>query len=146
MHRFITLAALILLASLDGNGQTKAPIPPAAPAPAPPPEPVDPLGRTTPNGTVLGFLKTATVGDYERAAQYLNTKSKDAPDLAQKLRRVMDAGLRSGLNHVSREPDGDMADGLAANRAGRDAPFLERLERAAHHLVVILRRGGAEFA
>lgn len=115
MRRFAILAAFVL-ASHVGTGQTAVPTPPATAAPAPAHEPVDPLGRTTPSGTVLGFLKAAAVEDYDRAAQYLNTKSKDAPDLAQKLRRVMDAGLHNGLNRLSREPDGDLSDGLAANR------------------------------
>ena len=34
----------------------------------------DSLGRSTPQGTVIGFLKSATQGDYDRALQYLNTK------------------------------------------------------------------------
>ena len=33
--------------------------------------PVDPLGRTTPSGTVLGFLQAAQSGNYSIAAQYL---------------------------------------------------------------------------
>src|SRR5579885_438381 len=31
----------------------------------------DPLGRTTPSNTVLGFLKAAQAGDYAIASQYL---------------------------------------------------------------------------
>ena len=33
--------------------------------------PTDPLGRTTPSGSVLGFLQAAQSGDYSIAAQYL---------------------------------------------------------------------------
>src|SRR5579863_7888119 len=33
--------------------------------------PADPLGRTTPSGSVLGFLQAAQSGDYTIAAQYL---------------------------------------------------------------------------
>src|SRR5215468_3118165 len=40
-------------------------------APAPPPAPVDPLGRTTPHGSVLGFLRAAEVKNFAKAAQYL---------------------------------------------------------------------------
>lgn len=36
----------------------------------------DPLGRSTPQGTVLGFMKSAIQGDYERALQYLETKKR----------------------------------------------------------------------
>jgi len=49
--------------------------------------PMDALGRTTPRGTVLGFLKTARKGDSDAATQYLNTKrrGKAAADLAHEL-------------------------------------------------------------
>src|SRR5215469_10202952 len=34
-------------------------------------EPSDPLGRSTPHGTVVGFLQAAQSGKYKDAAQYL---------------------------------------------------------------------------
>ncbi len=111
MRTFATLTLLLAISTWGQQLPTGVP-----PQPAPPPEPTDPLGRTTPNGTVVGFLKAGATKDYERAAQYLNTKSKDAPELARKLHSVMDAGLRSGLNRLSREPEGDLSDALPANR------------------------------
>src|SRR3954468_19554877 len=46
-----------------------------APSQAAPAETVqDPLGRSTPRGTVLGFLTAAYAHKYETAAQYLNTR------------------------------------------------------------------------
>jgi hypothetical protein len=33
----------------------------------------DPLGRSTPHGAVLGFIRAAGRGDYDQAASYLNT-------------------------------------------------------------------------
>ena len=46
-----------------------------SPAPAQPPAqtqdtPQDPLGRMTPRGAVLGFIKASQAGDYERAAEF----------------------------------------------------------------------------
>jgi MscS family membrane protein len=46
----------------------------APPAATPPPAPVDPLGRTSPHGTVLGFLKAAEEKDYPKAAKFLDGK------------------------------------------------------------------------
>ena len=34
----------------------------------------DPLGRSTPQGTVIGFMKSVDKEDYERAIEYLDTK------------------------------------------------------------------------
>jgi hypothetical protein len=42
----------------------------------------DALGRTTPRGTVVGFLTAAHKGDWNTAAQYLeSTKGEDRPNL-----------------------------------------------------------------
>src|SRR6516164_9501978 len=66
----------------------------AVPKPAEPSEPKtptpaseDPLSRTTPRGTVLGFLSAAYNQKYDLAAQYLDTHTneKDAITLARQL-------------------------------------------------------------
>ena len=67
----------------------------AASQPAPTPsseKPQDPLGRTTPRGTVLSFLAAAYDHKYDVAAQYLDTRShpKDPASLAQQLFYVLD--------------------------------------------------------
>ena len=78
----------------------------------------DPLGRSTPQGTVMGFMKAMGREDYERAVEYLDTKLplKRAEQLAVELQFVMDRGLSENLNNLSREPDGDPGDGLRPNR------------------------------
>jgi MscS family membrane protein len=47
----------------------------------------DPLGRSTPQGTVVGFLKAMQREDYERAVDYLDTRQtgKRAEQLALEL-------------------------------------------------------------
>ena len=40
----------------------------------------DPLGRSTPQGTVLGFMKSAAQEDYLQAILYLNTKITGTQD------------------------------------------------------------------
>jgi len=61
-----------------------APTAPNAGAAAPAPL-TDSLGRSTPRGTVRGFLDAARSGDNARAAQYLDPRRSDAAELAHKL-------------------------------------------------------------
>ena len=55
---------------------------------------VDPLGRTTPSGTMLGFLQAAQAGDYGIAAQYLQMsparRQSEGEQMATKLKVVLD--------------------------------------------------------
>jgi MscS family membrane protein len=77
----------------------------------------DPLGRTTPRGTVLGFLNAARKGENELARQYLNTRlsAKAAEDLAQELFAVLDARLPPRLDELSDAPEGSRANPLTPN-------------------------------
>jgi MscS family membrane protein len=74
----------------------------------------DLLGRSTPYGTVKGFVASAERSDYVKAAQYLHTRKKDeaAQKLAQQLQIVLDWGLKVDLGKLSRKPEGDLTDGL----------------------------------
>ena len=55
----------------------------------------DPLGRSTPQGTVIGFIKSVDKEDYERAIEYLDTKQppKRAQQLAEQLQVILNWGL-----------------------------------------------------
>ncbi len=77
-------------------------------------QPQDALGRTTPRGTVLGFLVAAGNGNYELAAQYLNTRlhGKAASILAQQLSYVLDRRLPARLNNLSNDSEGSLSDAL----------------------------------
>jgi MscS family membrane protein len=92
---------------------------PAVGAPARPeakPLPEDPLGRSTPYGTVIGFLQAANKGDYELASKYLEGKqSKRQAELARNLHVVLNRGLKIGPDDLSKAPAGSLDDGLAAN-------------------------------
>ncbi|MBI4537800.1 MAG: mechanosensitive ion channel family protein [candidate division NC10 bacterium] len=90
---------------------------PAGAAPAPDLEP-DPLGRTTPRGTVLGFIRAAARGDDERAAQYLDTRRipGSSLDLARQLKVVLDRSLHADLDSLSNRPEGSLNDELAVGR------------------------------
>ena len=55
----------------------------------------DPLGRSTPQGAVLGFMRATSDHGYGRAVEYLDTRQplKRAEQLAMELQSVMDRGL-----------------------------------------------------
>lgn len=72
------------------------------------------MGRSTPYGTVTGFVRSAQRGDYATAAQYLHTRKKGvaAQKLAQQLQAVLDWGLKVDLDKLSRKPEGNPSDNL----------------------------------
>jgi hypothetical protein len=47
-----------------------------APSPSAPEQVSDPLGRSTPRGTILGFIKAANRNDFVTAASYLQITGK----------------------------------------------------------------------
>ena len=100
--------ALVLASSIFAAAQ--ATIPPAIPAAKHPTPPTDALGRTSPRGAVLGFLRAAGKGDYDTAAAYLNTPMRGpaAEDLARQLSVVLDRRLPTRLNELSDQPDGSI--------------------------------------
>jgi hypothetical protein len=82
-------------------------ITPAVPPTPQPQLPRDTLGRTTPRGTVLGFLNAARRDNDEVAAQYLNTRlrGKPASNLAHQLFVVLDRRLPAKLDELSDKPE-----------------------------------------
>jgi len=113
----------------------------AAAKPAKPaPEQQDALRRTTPRGTVLGFLTAAYSGDYQVAAQYLNTRQQgtNAEELAKQLFYVLDRRLPAKLNDLSNDPNGSLSDpldarrelvGTVASEGGKVDIYVERIDR-----------------
>ena len=108
-HPLVSLLSFVLLFCVFAGAQTAVPARAgAAPQVSPPP---DTLGRNTPRGTVLGFLKAARNGDYDAATQYLNTqrRGKAGADLAHELFVIMDRRLPARLNELSDRPEGSLA-------------------------------------
>jgi len=106
------LLSLVLLFCVPACAQFGTPAPPS---PAAQPElPKDALGRTTPQGTVLGFLIAARKGDDELAARYLNTTlhGEGATVLAHQLFTVLNRRLPPRLNQLSDKPEGSLVDPL----------------------------------
>jgi MscS family membrane protein len=84
----------------------------------PPPEPVDELGRISPHGCVLGFLRAAQAKDYHTAAQYLDGErsEKEGEELAAQLATLLDLGLSTSIDDLSRSPKGTTEGKLRLSR------------------------------
>jgi len=118
-YRLIAVMALTLVVR-EAYSQAVKPAPAAtsSPAASAKPQPQDPLGRDTPRGCVVGFLKAAGRGDFSQAAEYLDVRTGPAraQKLAQQLRVVLDQGSSINLDALSRSPEGDLKDELRPNR------------------------------
>ena len=103
------IVSVVLLSCFPARPQVA--LPGTNPPASQPEVPKDSLGRTTPRGTVLGFLAEARKGEYQAAAEYLNTRlhGKAAAVLAYKLSIVLDRRLPARLNQLSDKPEGSLS-------------------------------------
>src|SRR5262245_27536906 len=134
----VFVLSLVLPALATGQAFPQTPPKSTTEAPA---SAADPLGRETPRGTVLGFIKAVDSGNYERAAQYLDTRAapKAAQELARQLKEVLDRRLSAkDFDLLSAKPEGRLDSDLPPNvervgltlRAGQSTDvFLERVSR-----------------
>jgi len=104
----IALAVFLFFASsAHSPGQLpKHPAPP--PAKAEPAAPVDPLGRETPRGTMMGLAKCGERHDFTTAARYLQldpAQGTDQLQLAKEL-QVLHTKFKGNIDLLSDEPNG----------------------------------------
>ena len=145
---YLVLLGLILLQRVEAQAP-KAERPPSTTAEQK--QPVeDPLGRSTPHGTVVGLIMAAEQENLDRAAEYLDSRLKppDRRELARKLWIVLDRKLFTSLDRLSNKPEGDLDDGLT-NRdrsvSSKARPAMSRYfwtacsAVKAPHLVVLLQ-------
>jgi MscS family membrane protein len=103
----------------------------------------DPLGRSTPEGTVFGFTKSATQGEYDQALQYLDTKATGirAQKLIDALLVILERGFSGKLAMLSNKPEGFLDDSLPPSKerigtvktsSGSLDILLERVQRGNH--------------
>ncbi len=78
----------------------------------------DSLGRSTPQGTVFGFMKAASQGNYDQALQYLDTKitGPRAQKLVDGLRIILERGFSGKLALLSNKPEGYLDDNLPPSK------------------------------
>src|SRR2546423_15052816 len=96
------ILAVCFAACLAASAQSLEQILQPSSSPAKPSNaPADPLGRSTPSGTVFGFLQAAQSGNYSIAAQYLQMsparRQSEGEPIARKLQGAMDRALTGGL-------------------------------------------------
>jgi MscS family membrane protein len=117
---YLTLLTMLLAAGLGGAANASAdvttqPVPgseehPAKEADSKPPP--DPLDRGTPRGSMHGFLTAARARDYDRAAQYMDLRLLPpeqwdrGPELARRLRMVLDQTMSVDVENLSDSHDG----------------------------------------
>src|SRR5262249_28402893 len=115
----------------------RAPAPTAAQTAAAKPQPEDPLGRDSPRGCVLGFLKAIDRGALSQAAEYLDARAKptEAQKLAQQLAVVLNQGSSVNIEALSRAPEGSTKD---AERTTRE--LIGSLQTTSGKLDILLDR------
>jgi MscS family membrane protein len=111
------LAILCCALCLQAAAQLPSLTPAAKPASI---TPIDPLNRTTPSGTVLGFLQAAQDGNNSIAAQYLQMsathRQAEGEELAVKLKYVMDHVFAGSLKNLSTQAEGVPQEGIPLGR------------------------------
>ncbi|HXJ91762.1 MAG TPA: mechanosensitive ion channel domain-containing protein [Terriglobia bacterium] len=111
---FLALASVLSAGPVWGQKllqkavSNQPPAPQTTPTPPPQEVPQDPLGRDSPYGTVVGFLKAAESDDWARGADFLDSKqaAPQKQELARQLKLVLDRGLSLDLDTVSKNPEG----------------------------------------
>ncbi|GAB3772110.1 hypothetical protein GCM10028796_42090 [Ramlibacter monticola] len=108
---------LALVLSFAAEAQVRGKAPPAAP-PAQE-QPPDPLGRNTPRGTIVQFMRAAERDDTTAALRYFQTTSgqrRNAEALVNDLKELVERSFSQAINSISDAPDGNLTDGLPVDR------------------------------
>ena len=123
-RKILLLAALVTPVIVQPDSQIPGVNAPAPAKPATSASSGDPLGRETPRGSVMGFLRAAQDENYTVAVQYFqpaagrrHPRADEEQDLAAQLLAVINQKiLASSLDSLSREPEGRLDDGLPPNQ------------------------------
>jgi MscS family membrane protein len=112
--------AAALLFFLCAPVVAQLPHPVAAQTPSAASEPhVDPFGRTTPRGTVTGFIRATQRGDFTGATRFMQlpaAQSANPEAVARQLNELMDRYYVHSIESISDKPAGDVNDGLPLDR------------------------------
>jgi MscS family membrane protein len=125
-RRFLFLAALAACAGICAGASPQIPgltssssSSSTSNASQQPAVPADPLGRETPRGTLLGFIKAAQDEKYSVAVEYFEpattrkrASEEDDEEIAEQLLAILNQKFTGPLDFVSREPQGRLDDGL----------------------------------
>ncbi|HXW61488.1 MAG TPA: mechanosensitive ion channel family protein [Candidatus Acidoferrales bacterium] len=108
---------LLLVALITPGLKAQLPVGPQTP-PAREESSDDPFGRSTPRGTVLGFMRATEGEDYDRAVIYMDTKQHGnlARELAKQLQTILNRQASVDLSKLSTQPEGDLLNSENPNR------------------------------
>lgn len=142
LYRAATAALL-----LTGCWRVAAQVP-AAPKPAAAPKNQDPLNRDTPQSAVYSFLEACRAKDYSKAWRYLDLRNlpedrraDEGPQLSKQLEEVLDRDPRFDVASLSRDPEGNLNDGLARNEETVDTFNVDGKQRQLHLERTTLKSG-----
>ena len=79
----------------------------------------DPLGRTTPRGTIASFIRAVDRNELASATQYLQLSASqraNADSLARDLKTLLDRNFQQAITSISDDPAGALNDGLPIDR------------------------------
>ena len=110
----IALAIFLFIGSVP---HSRAQVPTAAappPAKAEPATPIDPLGRETPRGAVMGLLKHGEREDFSTAALYLQSGPGQDTNLAERAKELhaLHGRFKGDIRLLSNDPGGTLEPGL----------------------------------
>jgi MscS family membrane protein len=116
---FCLLALVWTSASYGGQFPSLATPAPATPTAQPPSSPADPLGRETPRGSIIGFIKAAQEERFPVAVEYFQPSPKhkrvsgeEEEQLVTQLLAILNQKFAGPLDFLSRDPEGRLDDGL----------------------------------
>ena len=81
----------------------------------------DPLGRTTPRGTIVAFMRAVERDDFVSAARYVQVNEnqrRHTEALARDLKALIDGYFSQAITSISDSPEGALDDGLPIDREG----------------------------
>ena len=123
ISRFLLLITVLMVPSLvcARPQNPLAPLTGASTSTAKPAEVLaDPLGRTTPRGTVIGFLQAAQSAHAQSAAQYFQQTHARHPanqdELVTQLKELLDRAYVGNINRISDVPEGTPQEGLTPDQ------------------------------
>jgi len=120
---FAIFSCATAASQIPGLGVAQPAAAPAATAKQESAVPADPLGRETPRGALLGFLKAAQDERYNIAVEYFQPPTgrrrrgeEDDNEIAAQLLTILNQKFAGALDLISRDPLGRLDDGLPADQ------------------------------
>jgi MscS family membrane protein len=115
------IVSLVVAVNVEAQSPLSGVLPSSSTTTSSTPSPSDPLGRTTPSGSVIGFLQAAQSGNYSIAAQYLQMSAARRQSEGEQIASQLNAVLNSSAANTVRvgnftQPEGTPQEGVPLGR------------------------------